>query len=237
MKTHLTKVSLALLSAAFLLGCQDQGSEPVGPDVVVLPFEPQFDKKGTPGDDCLGDGVRDPKGHCHGDEVPSGDATFTATFSVDLTGGGTLFGPGGGKEVLQSGFQVDIPLVFNEAPFFLETPLDGYTEIEGKNCFADGASDGILQIGKKTPNSAEASVQYFFTAWDKTRTTRVTYHLKLSGDLIPEQWVPALVDQETTINGSGTRTTFEVKNNNSPAGLACKGTGTVNFTVVVKRIS
>ena len=32
MKAHLTKVSLALLSAAFLLGCQEQGSEPVGPD-------------------------------------------------------------------------------------------------------------------------------------------------------------------------------------------------------------
>ena len=32
MKAHLTKVSLALLSAAFLLGCQEQGSEPVGPE-------------------------------------------------------------------------------------------------------------------------------------------------------------------------------------------------------------
>ena len=33
MKAHLTKVSLALLSAAFLLGCQEQGSEPVGPEI------------------------------------------------------------------------------------------------------------------------------------------------------------------------------------------------------------
>ena len=32
MKAHLTKVSLALLSAAFLLGCQEQGSSPVGPE-------------------------------------------------------------------------------------------------------------------------------------------------------------------------------------------------------------
>ena len=32
MKAHLAKVSLALLSVAFLLGCQEQGSEPVGPD-------------------------------------------------------------------------------------------------------------------------------------------------------------------------------------------------------------
>ena len=32
MKAHLAKLSLALLSAVFLLGCQDLGSEPVGPE-------------------------------------------------------------------------------------------------------------------------------------------------------------------------------------------------------------
>ena len=32
MKAHLTKVSLALLSAAFLLGCQEQASSPVEPE-------------------------------------------------------------------------------------------------------------------------------------------------------------------------------------------------------------
>ena len=32
MKSYLAKVSLALLSAGFLLGCQDQGSGPVGPE-------------------------------------------------------------------------------------------------------------------------------------------------------------------------------------------------------------
>ena len=32
MKAHLAKVSLALLSTAFLLGCQEQGSNPVGPE-------------------------------------------------------------------------------------------------------------------------------------------------------------------------------------------------------------
>ena len=45
MKVHLTKVSLALLSAAFLLGCQDIGSGAVGPDG----FEPAFVKGGKPG--------------------------------------------------------------------------------------------------------------------------------------------------------------------------------------------
>ena len=38
MKTDLTKISLALLSAVFVLGCQDLGPGPVGPDGLV----PQF---------------------------------------------------------------------------------------------------------------------------------------------------------------------------------------------------
>ena len=32
MKAHLAKVSLALLSTVFLFGCQERGSEPVGPE-------------------------------------------------------------------------------------------------------------------------------------------------------------------------------------------------------------
>ena len=40
MKKHLVKLSLALLSAVFILGCQDQGSGVVGVDLV-----PQFAKE------------------------------------------------------------------------------------------------------------------------------------------------------------------------------------------------
>ena len=35
MKAHVTRVSLALLSAVFILGCQDLASGPVGPDGLV----------------------------------------------------------------------------------------------------------------------------------------------------------------------------------------------------------
>ena len=42
MKSHLAKVSLALLSAAFVLGCQEQGSGPVGPEGLG----PEFTHKG-----------------------------------------------------------------------------------------------------------------------------------------------------------------------------------------------
>ena len=79
---HLTKVSLALLSAVFLLGCQEQGSGPVGLE------GPQFDKKGTPGDPCPGGGVRDGTGHCHGDDGDgSGDPRFTVTMEGDILAG------------------------------------------------------------------------------------------------------------------------------------------------------
>ena len=75
----------AVLTAAFLLGCQDQGSEPVGPDVFVLPSEPQSDKPGTPWTPCPlpGTGDRDSKGHCHDDgEEPTPAATFTIMHTL-----------------------------------------------------------------------------------------------------------------------------------------------------------
>ena len=78
MKSHLAKVSLALLSAAFLLGCQEQGSEPVGPE------GPQFNKPGSVNqNDCP---VALDKDHCHGDD---GDPGTKVTWSVaDLTADG-----------------------------------------------------------------------------------------------------------------------------------------------------
>ncbi len=84
MKAHLTKLSLALLSTVFLLGCQDLGSEPVGPEGA------QFDKKGTPFTPCPGGvGSRNIDGHCHGDDEP-GDDLFKVTVKID----GILAGEG-----------------------------------------------------------------------------------------------------------------------------------------------
>ena len=66
MKAHLTKVSLALLSTVFLLGCQDMGPEPVGPD------DPQFDKPLTlDQDECDEVGGVFEKGHCHAGDDPA----------------------------------------------------------------------------------------------------------------------------------------------------------------------
>ncbi len=49
MKAHLTKVSLALLSTVFLLGCQDLGSGPVGPEGLGPEFTHKGDPHGKPG--------------------------------------------------------------------------------------------------------------------------------------------------------------------------------------------
>ncbi len=64
MKTHLTKVSFALLSAAFLLGCQEKASSPVGPEALGI----LLDNKDGP--------------HPHG-----GGGGGPAATSLDLDGG------------------------------------------------------------------------------------------------------------------------------------------------------
>ena len=89
MKAHLAKLSLALLSTVFLLGCQEQGSDPVGPE------GPQFDKPGR--GDCR------PKPHtvhCHGDDVVEDpnlieallfkNPSFTCESGATNTGGGEV---------------------------------------------------------------------------------------------------------------------------------------------------
>ncbi len=84
MKAHLAKLSLTLLSAVFLLGCQDMGSGAVGPDGLV----PEFDKPVKSVGDCLALGrvLDEETGHCHADDDPAG---------VDP---GTLFSRPGGFE-------------------------------------------------------------------------------------------------------------------------------------------
>ncbi len=66
MKSFLPKVSFALLSAVFLLSCQDIGSDPVALD----DLGPQFNKAGSLDEtQCAAiGGVLDSKGHCHGGE-------------------------------------------------------------------------------------------------------------------------------------------------------------------------
>ena len=89
MKAHLAKVSLALLSTVFLLGCQEQGSGPVGPE------GPQFNKPGALSEvDCLKLGKVFDAGHCHDDDVSNpadepllyGDVGFTCDDGANMSG-------------------------------------------------------------------------------------------------------------------------------------------------------
>ncbi len=49
MKAHLAKLSLALLSTVFLLGCQEQGSGPVGPEGPQFSHKPKHNPGGGDG--------------------------------------------------------------------------------------------------------------------------------------------------------------------------------------------
>ena len=68
MKSNLTKLSLALLSAVFVLGCQDVGSGPVGPD------GPQFNSPFS--GPCT-------ERHCHGEDADVEASTYRISFTVD----------------------------------------------------------------------------------------------------------------------------------------------------------
>ena len=200
----------AVLTAALLLGCQDQGSEPVGPDVVVLPFEPQSDKP-APGAACPG-GVRDLKGHCHDDAEPTPAATFTLLHNGDVTTSNLITsnlitdaGPGGGKEgtsvsfggvnstdqiVLSAVFVMNLPGTTD--PFECFSPAD----------IAEGISAGFHQ-GKRS-NTVNGS--YTFTALG-TDGSQLSYSLELRGDFTTSDGgtalAPATKDAFSTVIWSG----------------------------------
>ena len=223
MKFSLVKLSLALLSAGFILGCQDQGSGPVGVDGLV----PQFVKKGI---NCE---VEDHPS-CPKDEEPpppaEEDATFTANFTgPDVTGPATpLFGPHSRKKSLSGGGvnQPPVSLTFNA---FLQA-ANGYTGAEGANCFPEDVYGGLLSIFQATPGSTEAKIHYNFTGKDKVNgETDIVYALLLRGILDPAEWVPATTEDMATITGG----TFEIAPEHGLGAISCKGTGDVDFTVEV----
>ena len=94
----------------------------------------------------------------------------------------------------------------------------------------------VLEGASKEP-ADEARVSYWFTGRDRqTGDIDVTYSLSLSADFVDvTKWVPATTADEDRAEIDGSSGTFTVANNNSPAELACKGTGSVNFSVDVER--
>jgi len=214
MKSNLTKLSLAFLSAVFILGCQDQG--PLGPDALV----PQFDKKG------IGDCTDPINGHCHGDDGSDPvDATFTADFGgllfVAEDGGGIidrLVGPHGGKKNLQGGGPHN-----PESLFFSDFLADAHAN--GQSCYPAGPYGVQLSLGQNKPGSSEAIIRIFFTGKDKDGDTEIGYELLLRGTLIPAEWVPT--------DGNPATITVETFQVGAGGQQACSSTGDVDFDVVV----
>ena len=146
MKSNLTKVSVALFFAVFILGCQDMASGPVGPE------GPQFDKRGTPGALCGGPGepVRDENGHCHSDEEATGIPRYRISLiadidSVDDAGNPTSYVTNSplGHTTVKDIFQLDIHSVLglDAKACLVDLPLvNGRVVLEGNfslNSFAN----------------------------------------------------------------------------------------------------
>ena len=209
MKSNLAKVSLALLSAVFILGCEDQGSGAVGLDLV-----PQFDKAGTPGDPCPGGGVRDHKGHCHGGDDPPLARPFTGTLTGNISSVGDL-------ELIEG-------LADNRATldlsFFRTAPSDGgYTDDEGLNCFGNDEYTDILIHVHETRNVGQIS--FVFDATGNDGTTPINYGAILYPLLVDGDLPPAEVGDITTITGG----TFELIHNGGPGRkIACIAEGILN---------
>jgi hypothetical protein len=199
MKSSLAKVSLALLSAVFILGCQDLGSGPVGPDGLV----PQFDKK----ESGVCDDPRD--GHCHGDdeEPASGSLSYMITnFGAITTDPSPIKGRRGvGKnsQKIDMGAPVTLDkMVFTEAfadafdserqcfpreADFTTVPLGG---------FINDAFTASLRPDKKDPETINGA--YWFKAFGKDRVTTFDYVLVLTGSFKGGSF-PPVPDQTTTV--------------------------------------
>ena len=96
MKSHLAKVSLALLSTVFLLGCQEQGSGAVGPEGLG----PELDHKSKPhggpgggGGDKVRYSVEAVAGNCSGSPYPLWLSTEPSANSVGAGGGQIVWDP------------------------------------------------------------------------------------------------------------------------------------------------
>ena len=217
MKSHLTKVSLALLSAAFLLGCQEQGSEPVGPEGLGPEFKLDCDLK--------------PADHpCHGGSNggENEDATFTAIITGDVKSvEDILLGPPTGRKknlLTLTGMPGGPAAVLAE----LDLPfLQGVTD--GDDCFA-GVFIGPLSVGlEKAKDPGNAKIQFDFDATGTDGFTVVKYKLELLGG-IQGNWPPG--DNETTTIGGGT---FSIGHSSGPgSSVACTGGGDLTFSMEVE---
>ena len=185
MKSDLVKVSLALLSAVFVLGCQDVGWGPVGPD------GPQFDKRGKTGALCGGPGepVRDENGHCHGDEETTGNPRYSVKLTGDIfsVGGDEGFyetidptGAVGTAVIVKDDFQMDISFIWDEL-----------------NCGRDGLGDRppFPSLTGKGFSLNNFAIPYLILTFDHNRAE----HWFTSDSELPDPWPPTTVGDTAVV--------------------------------------
>ncbi len=208
MQAHLTKVSVALLSTVFLLGCQDMGSEPVGPE------GPQFhgtacEKHHKKDDGCEGGGG--------GGKVTG---KFTAAITGEVTAEGIILNEGQ-TQLTTGGTPATLDLTFFQG--------EG---LGWDTCFQSGEFTGPFGINFKKNNPVDVEIQFNFDA-KGTDGTVVRSGLELHGVIENKGNWPA-VDGPSTI----TVTTYLMIHGNGPGSdVACTGSGDVSVTIEVTRTS
>lgn len=194
MKKHALTMSLALLSATFLLGCQEQGSAPLGPEGVGV----QLDKAGP---------------HPHGGGDDGGAlATYSVQFSGDeIIGGGSTSENNMLRFLQVEGMDLTIPKL---------SKVEGGEECFGK----DGKLiEGRLEIVDSL-ETGRAMVSYWFAAKGTDGSDVGKYRFRTFGDLDPaKNWLPRGIGDENTVTGTGELWTLLTSRRNHKLGCTGGG--------------
>ncbi len=196
MKAHLAKLSLALLSTVFLLGCQEQGPGPVGPD------GPQFhgtacEKHHKKDDGCEGGGGG-------GGETEA--ATYTVTHTGDITTDPltvtAIPHPGKPGSAIHMG-----KVVGNGDRIVLSDAFVSRVPGDGERCFPKTVGDkrafGPFEAGLRARKGKKVTGVYVFRAFGTDGTTPVAYSLEPTVTVPSGAAFPPDRDQTTTVTWDG----------------------------------
>ncbi len=213
MKAHLAKLSLALLSTVFLLGCQEQGSEPVGPE------GPQFSHKTS----------HNPGGGDDGGDNP-GSPFYEYTFAGDITTDPTTPGANSNTstqdDVYLHSCCID-PKVVDLEELDLTKLLVNVQDAD--DCFGTGPFPGLKGIVWLSTNNQvvnEVEARFLFDAKDKDGIDSLRYYLTLDGTVtdstdFDDGIFPPEVGETMTV----TFTTFSIGAQRNKEKNACSHTG------------
>ena len=235
MSAHFTRVSLALLTAVFLLGCQDLGSGPVGVDGL----EPQFAKK-CESPPCGGGG-----GGGGGDDNGGTKGKYLIEFFGDMTGDGvspeeritsnSIHVGRFGEVTIENGILFDHNLPQRNTEFqscfggkgFMAGDPDapvtlGFEDASGEDTLGD-VGLGINHVKKKPVT--QAGVVIHFRAKGINGSTDIGYSLEMGfGDIadLTSDWIPTEIDESNSLVNFPQWTLTAA---NVDQDVACSGTG------------